>query len=176
MSDGTDPDGGREEEEEREGEGEFDPFVELGDVEAEVDSDPFAELEDAPLGERTPATDDDLFEAMDRDELDDEAEVVDRVLEGEGVETTADAVGTPDGAAAEAVPDRDEVVVSKRRYCEGCRYFTTPPETACEHPGTDILELVDVEHFRVADCPVVEWRRDLEAYPDPEESTTDPRE
>jgi hypothetical protein len=169
MSDGSDPDEGRED-----GEVEFDPFAELGDAEPDTDSDPFAELEDAPLGERTPATDDDPFEAMDRDELDDEAELVDRVLEGERVETTPEAVGAPDGADAEAV--RDEVVVSKRRYCEGCRYFTEPPETACEHPGTDILELVDVEHFRVADCPVVEWRRDLEAYPDPGEVVTDPRE
>lgn len=169
-----------------------DPFAEL-DVDADDDSDPFAELDDAPLGERTPATDDDLFEEMDREELAEEDRVVERVLEGEEVDTEApesapaagplsngpegtDGSAPPASADAEATPERDEVVVPKRRYCEGCQYFSDPPETACEHVGTDILELVDSDHFLVADCPVVEWRRDLDAYPDPGEAAADPRE
>ena len=162
-------------------EAESDPFAELGDDGGAPDDDPFAELDDEPLGERTPATDDDLFEEMDPGGLDDEDEVVERVLEGEAP-TNGSVEGTPPGTGRTAegragdAPTRDEVVVPKRRYCEGCQYFTQPPETACEHPGTEILELVDVDHFLVADCPVVEWRRDLEAYPDPDEATTDPRE
>jgi hypothetical protein len=174
-----------------------DPFAELDD--GDDDSDPFAELDDAPLGERTPATDDDLFEEMNREELTDEDTVVESVLDGEDpsealtapVEaedpevdpSVGDGEAAIDGAATAAdadsevtEPERDEVVVPKRRYCEGCQYFSSPPETACEHPGTDILELADADHFRVADCPVVEWRRELEAYPDPGETRNDPRQ
>lgn len=174
---------------------ESDPFSEL-DVDIDGDSDPFDELDDAPLGERTPATDDDLFEEMDREELADEDGLVESVLEGEEMGTDGDSSGETASASGAAIapesngsseskpsdapgeepaPVRDEVVVPKRRYCEGCQYFSDPPETACEHPGTDILELVDTDHFLVADCPVVEWRRDLDAYPDPGEATNDPR-
>jgi hypothetical protein len=173
-----------------------DPFQELEDVDTDDGSDPFREFEDideAPLGERTPATDDDLFEAVERADLADEEAVVESLLEGERAESaavddptasTTDPVTAPgmegesarQSGADEEAPTRDEVIVPKRRYCEGCQYFTKPPETACEHPGTDILELVDADHFLVADCPVVEWRRDLEAYPDPSEAATDPRE
>jgi hypothetical protein len=190
MSEGPSGDG-----EDGEAEAE-DPFVELEDVDADDAPDPFVELEDiddAPLGERTPASVDDLFEEVDRVDFADEDAVVERVLEGERAggaafdgpaASTTDPVTAPemDGASARQSgvdgddPGRDEVVVPKRRYCEGCQYFTEPPETACEHPGTDILELVDADHFLVADCPVVEWRRDLEAYPDPSEAATDPRE
>lgn len=187
MSDETGEDGEAETE---------DPFRELKDVDAADGSDPFRELEDidaAPLGERTPATDDDLFEEVERADLADEDAVVERLLEGEsagGAATDEPAASTTGPVTApemegesprqpgadDEAPARDEVIVPKRRYCEGCQYFTEPPETACEHPGTDILELVDTDHFLVADCPVVEWRRDLEAYPDPSEAATDPRE
>lgn len=185
-----------EQEAERSSGVESDPFSEL-DIDGDEDSDPFDELDDVPLGERTPATDDDLFEEMDREELADEDGLVESVLEGEEVGPDADSSGEPasaagaavgpesngssgsappDGTGEEPAPVRDEVVVPKRRYCEGCQYFSDPPETACEHPGTDILELVDTDHFLVADCPVVEWRRELDAYPDPGDSIADPRE
>lgn len=51
--------------------------------------------------------------------------------------------------------DRDVRVVEKRTFCQGCRYFSAPPTVACTHEGTEILELVDAGHFRVADCPMV---------------------
>jgi len=189
----SEDDAENEREEASESAPEDDPFAEL-DVDDD-ESDPFEELDDAPLGERTPATDDDPFEEMEREELADEDRLVERVLDGEEVDDGADSTGTPEPASTSgpesdgvggaapsgtadeaAAPERDEVVVPKRRYCEGCQYFSDPPETACEHVGTEILELVDNDHFLVADCPVVEWRRDLDAYPDPGEAAPNPRE
>jgi hypothetical protein len=54
----------------------------------------------------------------------------------------------------ESEPDRDVRVIPKRT-CQGCPYFSDPPEVACSHDGTDILELVDLDHHKVADCPMV---------------------
>ncbi|GAB3681665.1 hypothetical protein GCM10028857_06220 [Salinarchaeum chitinilyticum] len=62
----------------------------------------------------------------------------------------------PDDAA------QDVRVVKKRSYCEQCPYFSEPPEVACSHDGTEILELVDMEHFRVVDCPIVRENERLE--------------
>jgi len=52
--------------------------------------------------------------------------------------------------------------VSKHSFCEGCEYFSSPPDVACGHDGTEILEFVDLETVRVVDCPVVAERRELE--------------
>ena len=49
--------------------------------------------------------------------------------------------------------------VSKHAFCEVCEYFSEPPEVACSHEGTEILEFLDTEHVRLADCPVVAERR-----------------
>ena len=69
-----------------------------------------------------------------------------------------------DSDLPDADTGHDEQVVPKRSYCEKCEHFAAPPETACEHPGTEIRELVDMEHFRVSRCPVVAKRRDIEEY------------
>ena len=68
----------------------------------------------------------------------------------------------PDPDAAEAVsapadtPDgRPEHVVGKREYCQQCPFLSTPPTVACEHEGTDIVEVVDADRFRVRGCPMV---------------------
>lgn len=55
----------------------------------------------------------------------------------------------------------DVVDVSKHAFCETCEFFSPPPEVSCTHPGTDILEFVDVETVRVANCPIVAERREL---------------
>lgn len=61
-----------------------------------------------------------------------------------------------DSFAGDADPGRRDVrVVSKRAYCQGCPHFSEPPAVRCAHEGTEILELVDVDHVRVVDCPVV---------------------
>lgn len=62
----------------------------------------------------------------------------------------------PDDAAG------DVRVVAKRSYCEQCPYFSEPPDVQCSHEGTEILELVDMEHFRVVDCPKVREDERLE--------------
>ena len=51
-------------------------------------------------------------------------------------------------------PGRD-VRIIRKRICENCKYFSDPPEVHCTHDGTEILELTDVDHHMVVDCPVV---------------------
>jgi len=52
--------------------------------------------------------------------------------------------------------------VNKHSFCEQCEHFTGPPEIACTNEGTEILEFLDMETVRVADCPIVEERERLE--------------
>jgi hypothetical protein len=108
--------------------------------------DPFEELDESELSESVPR---DLFEEVSVPELDDEA--VWEAIAGE-----ADIVHA---AAPDRSPDDDdEAIVSKSQYCQKCEYFTDPPEVGCTNPGTEIVELVGVDRFRVRDCPVVENR------------------
>lgn len=112
----------------------------------------------------------DPFEEVDVGDLDEEELWASLSGEGSGVET--DAAGAPsadvsagfssvvepnavpvDGADADDA--RPEHVLDKREYCQRCPYLTAPPEVACEHDGTDILEVVDAERFRVRGCPMV---------------------
>lgn len=60
------------------------------------------------------------------------------------------------------VRERIYAEVSKHAYCEGCKWFSGPPEVSCSHEGTEILEFVDMETVRVVDCPIVEERRQLQ--------------
>lgn len=113
-----------------------DPFEELDDPEG----DPFEELDD-------PESADEAFVEMSAEELDDDT-VFDELV---------DDVDQTDPAAG-----RHAAVVPKRTYCEQCEHFTAPPEVGCNNPGTDIVELVDTEHFQVVDCPVVERRSKVE--------------
>lgn len=57
---------------------------------------------------------------------------------------------------------QSDVHVVDKSMCHGCEYFATPPTVACEHDGTEIEALVEVDQFRVVDCPVVERERELE--------------
>jgi len=94
---------------------------------------------------------DDFFESVDVAEVDDEA-VWESFAEGE---TTPEArVGL--GAEAERAAGADEHVVPKRGFCQRCPHFSAPPEATCTHEGTTIVEVVDTDHFRVRDCPVVD--------------------
>lgn len=63
----------------------------------------------------------------------------------------------------ESVPeDAAEVVeVPKGRFCQTCPHFSAPPETACSHPGTEVLTFVGTDEVRVSNCPVVRERREL---------------
>ena len=58
--------------------------------------------------------------------------------------------------------DRDVREIDAHAYCHGCDQFAEPPEVACRHEGTTILEMPSLGTFRVADCPVVLEERRLE--------------
>lgn len=53
-------------------------------------------------------------------------------------------------------------VVPKRNFCERCTHLSDPPEFRCTHDGTEIIELIDSDHVRVKECPIVKQRRGLE--------------
>jgi len=53
-------------------------------------------------------------------------------------------------------------VVDTGEYCEQCPFFSEPPDVHCTHEGTEIRELVDMDHFRVVDCPKVAENERLE--------------
>ena len=104
---------------------------------------------DAPLGDLADRMreqregveeDDDLFDEIDVGDVDEE--------------TLWEQVATEEAFVTEPPVDREDVV-EKATYCEKCEFFTGPPRTRCTHEGTTILELADVEHFRVRNCPVV---------------------
>lgn len=109
----------------------------------------------ASVSDRGGRTDDGIdggrFEQQDVDEID--ADVVWDRLEGD------DAVSAGETSSAS---ERDTRVVAKADFCEQCPYFAPPPEVACSHDGTEILELVDMERFRVVDCPKVRETERLE--------------
>lgn len=99
--------------------------------------------------ERTDARpDDELFDEESVPEIDADA-VWERLGEDEPPELPDDT-------------DHDVRVVEKRSYCEQCPFFSTPPDVQCTNDGTEILELVDMEHFQVVDCPKVRENEQLE--------------
>lgn len=63
------------------------------------------------------------------------------------------------GAVGEVIEAGEKTyVVSKRNFCERCRYFSEPPDVHCTHDGTEIREFVDMDHVRLYSCPIVEER------------------
>ncbi|NHN41310.1 hypothetical protein G9C85_06625 [Halorubellus sp. JP-L1] len=102
----------------------------LGDLAADVDG----------RRERSRSADDELFDEVDVGEVD--ADELWAQVESDDRNVTADG-------------ERAIRKVEKRKYCQGCPHFATPPDVHCSHEGTDIIEQVDMAHFEVADCPVV---------------------
>jgi len=101
---------------------------------------------------------DELFERKDVDELDEEAL-------WEQLEGTADPLEEPTGSLEVAPPvpaDQEVRELPKATYCHLCEHFSEPPELRCTHEGTEIIELVDLETFRVAGCPVARREERLE--------------
>lgn len=125
-----------------------------------TEDDPFEDLGQEGDDADVDAGVDDLFTEVEVDEVDDEA-VWEELTEGDG------AAGGPGGNGAGQARPVDEpaaadepegTVVPKASYCQKCEHFSKPPQAVCGNPGTEIVELVDVDHFRVRDCPVVERR------------------
>lgn len=77
-------------------------------------------------------------------------------------EITAEEEDEAAGGSVAEVPDVGYAEVSKHRYCEQCEYFSGPPEVNCSHEEARILEFVDMETVRLADCPIVAEQRALE--------------
>jgi len=96
----------------------------------------------------------DAFESVDVDELDGE-KLWERLADDDG---SGPSVSVPAGESVEVDDewgdDRDVRTIPKET-CHGCPHFGDPPTLACTHEGTAILAMPDVDHFRVADCPVV---------------------
>lgn len=120
-----------------------------------------------PPGEEAPLSD--LAENVgERRERAGEPDLFDRLFDEQGFESVdTDAIweesGEPAesefGAVGEVIEEGEQTyVVSKRNFCERCRYFSEPPDVRCTHEGTEIREFVDMDHVRLYACPIVEER------------------
>ncbi|SFR55043.1 hypothetical protein [Halogeometricum limi] len=77
-------------------------------------------------------------------------------LAGESEQASGVGVGEAARTAGEDSRGNVDHVVSKRAFCQQCPHFTDPPELACGHDRTSIVEVVDADHFRVRNCPMVD--------------------
>ncbi|WP_411966904.1 hypothetical protein [Haloferax sp. YSSS75] len=120
------------------------PLSDLADRVAERRVRPSSDTEDG----------EELFEEMQVAELDSEAVWTALIEDDANVD---EEVGV--GADAEPVEVTDsfsDYVVPKAEFCQRCDHFGDPPTLSCTHEGTTIVEVVDGEHFRVRNCPMVE--------------------
>ena len=127
---------------------------------------------DAAFSEEPPPDSDDPFDRMSVEEIDEEtlwsslgSDDTASVGAGADVDVTpADSAGTL--GDVDPVPEPGSVdddgatpethVVPKTKYCQSCPYFEDPPKLACTHEGTEIVEVVDSDRFRVRNCPMVD--------------------
>lgn len=121
--------------------------------EGDIDEDaPLSELaRDAQASDETERSE--LFEEVDVGEIDAEAVWEAITEEGQSPEEVLGEATEPSAAEPTSAPD--EHVIDKREYCQRCEYFSEPPAAACGHEGTEIVELVDSDSFRVRNCPKV---------------------
>jgi hypothetical protein len=143
-----------EDEEPRDAAGEDAPLADLAREVRERQASRDREREGSVTDPAAGATDvdnDDLFESVEVGDVDDEAVWAALADDESGSEPS---VGL--GTAPAERPDHDEAVVSKRDFCQRCPHFADPPETACTHEGTTIVEVLGSEEFRVRNCPVVD--------------------
>jgi len=138
------------------------PLSELRDrIETERAEGDGAPGEEAPLSELARERDattqqerEELFEEVDVGEIDGEA-IWDAVVE-EGMPPEEALGELRDSEPAEPAERPNEHVINKREYCQRCEYFSEPPDVACGHEGTEILEMTDSDCFRVRGCPKVQ--------------------
>lgn len=145
----------------------LDALDDAGDADADDAEAPLSDLADDLSGDDLAATETELFERKETPEVDREAlwrqvadeETAERAIE----EMDVDADRTDDRSS---VADHEGVerVVEKSVYCHACPHFSSPPDVRCTHEGTAILEAVDMDHFRVVDCPVVEENEAIEEF------------
>jgi hypothetical protein len=86
-----------------------------------------------------------------------------RDTEGIDPDTVWEELAASDGEQeTRTVEGRRFAEVSKHSYCEQCEHFSPPPDVACNHEGTNIVEFLDMETVRLVDCPIVAERLELE--------------
>ncbi|GGJ06180.1 hypothetical protein GCM10008995_15110 [Halobellus salinus] len=142
-----------------------------GDADDSADSSPGADIDPELSTGSPPDPDEDPFEQMSVGEIDEEtlwSSLGSDDTAGVGADTASDAEpGSPGdvgpasgvgsvGDAGDAGSKLPEHVVPKDTYCQSCPYLDGPPALACTHEGTEIVEVVDNERFRVRNCPMVE--------------------
>lgn len=165
-----DPDDGSESESESESAGagagpdvpDVDPNLSStgGEREAAPMSDLAAEVSEEDLA----GTDDDLFEQKQKPEVDRE-ELWRQVTDEETAQRVVEKTDVDDAQTRRSDSDEtDDVVrvVEKSAYCHACPFVSEPPDIHCTHEGTEILEAVDMQHFRVRNCPIAEENEELE--------------
>jgi hypothetical protein len=91
---------------------------------------------------------DDLFDEYDTDSVDSE--------------TLWEQVGSDEPFEVTGGDEPERRIVDKRAYCQSCPFFSEPPDVACTHQETEILDVVDFDHFEVFNCPVVREDESLE--------------
>jgi hypothetical protein len=97
----------------------------------------------------------DPFEEVDIGNVDGEA-VWEELLTEEEMSEAERAVGAGVSATevgSASAGERIEHIVPKDQFCSRCPYLGDPPGLACEHDGTEIVEVTDSERFRVRGCP-----------------------
>ncbi|MFB6109884.1 MAG: hypothetical protein ABEJ60_03290 [Halodesulfurarchaeum sp.] len=166
MSDDRDP-----ERDERDGEESEQASIPLSELRSAMDGDRDRDHDrgESDAAESMPLSE--LRDTLTRSESDDGDEAESESAAGPFVEEQPEPVDTEsvwadllmdDGEAegefepteVESTPAGETQVISKH-ICERCRYLAEPPELRCTHAGTAIHELVDVDHVRVTDCPMV---------------------
>ncbi|RYJ14400.1 hypothetical protein ELS19_10840 [Halogeometricum borinquense] len=95
-----------------------------------------------------------LFESMDVEEIDSDT-LWAGLVEDESATISVGARGAAESIDDE-LPGYEDYIVPKSEFCHHCPYFADPPELACTHDGTEIVEVVEMDRFRVRDCPMVE--------------------
>ncbi|MCF2239248.1 hypothetical protein KVP04_08920 [Halobacterium salinarum] len=95
-----------------------------------------------------------LFEEMSVAEIDEDAVWTALATDADSAAAAPSSAAATDSAAA----DDGETTVVESSLCHGCPHFAAPPEMGCTHEGTTIAAMVDVDHFRVVDCPIVARR------------------
>jgi hypothetical protein len=127
-------------------------------------SDPLGEFaRDVRDRSRQSSDADDLFESVEVEEIDSET-VWSSIEDADPGESADPGVGASPADEAAVAVDLDEwddaagpeEVVPRADFCTRCEYLADPPTLACTHEGTDIVEVVDHEHFLVRACPFVE--------------------
>lgn len=119
---------------------------------------------------------DELFEEMDISDID-----TDDVWESVLTDDANDDAVTNTSPTADIGPTREvestvgeDHVVPKDDYCESCHFFSAPPTVECSYEGSEIVEIIDSDQFRVRNCPVAAGTHNVYGEPIDAESNDEP--